>query len=263
VQMPLLCNDIYWRGEQGASTTRRFRSALIGSLLFHCTLAGLAAAVVLQKPVVQEPVVIDLTTASLPEPQIQQQASKMVTRSRNNRAAPARSAPLSPPPPVAVPTLKSTAAVAQPVANLSAKTAAPLQQTQVGGEIGSASKAAGGGASTATGEGTGAKGSGQTAAETRETLQKRYLREHFAYIRDLIGKELRYPRQAIRMNWSGRVTVSFLVLVDGSVSDLRVSHSSGVSLLDRNALETVERAAPFPKPPVSARLVMPVDYVLE
>lgn len=65
------------------------------------------------------------------------------------------------------------------------------------------------------------------------------------------------------MNWSGRVTVSFLVLVDGSVSDLRVSHSSGVSLLDRNALETVERAAPFPRPPVSARLVMPVDYVLE
>lgn len=261
--MSLLCSDSYWREEHGASTTRRFRSALIGSLLFHCTLAGLATAVVLQKPVVQEPVVIDLTTASLPEPQTQQQAPKMVTRSRSNRAAPARSALLSPPPPVAAPASTVPTTAPRPVATLSAKADALPQQTQVGGEIGSASKAAAGGASTATGEGTGAKGSGQTAVESRETLQKRYLREHFAYIRDLIGKELRYPRQAIRMNWSGRVTVTFLVLVDGSVADLRVSHSSGVSLLDRNALETVERAAPFPKPPVSARLVMPVDYILE
>jgi len=256
--MQLLCGDIYWRGGHGTSTTRRFRSALIGSLLIHCTLGGLATAVVLQKPTLQELVVIDLTTASLPEPQTQQQAAKMVTRSRSNRAAPARSAPLSLPPPVAAPASKSPAAASQPVATLSAKTDGAPQQATVGGTNKSV-----GGSVTASGEGVGAKGSGQAAAETKETLQKRYLREHFAYIRDLIGKELRYPRQAIRMSWSGRVTVTFLVLVDGSVSDLRVSHSSGVSLLDRNALETVERAAPFPRPPVSARLVMPVDYILE
>lgn len=96
-----------------------------------------------------------------------------------------------------------------------------------------------------------------------ETLQKRYLREHFTYIRDLIGKELRYPRQAIRMGWNGRVNVSFLVLVDGSVAELRVARASGCPMLDANALETVRKAAPFPKPPVSARLLIPVDYVLE
>lgn len=256
--MPLLCGDSYWREERGIATTRRFRSALIGSLLFHCTLGGLATAVVLQKPTLQEPVVIDLTTASLPEPQTQQQAAKMVTRSKSNTTAPARSAPLSLPPPVAVPTYKSPTVASQPVAAMAAKTDAMPQQTSVGGTT----KSVGGGV-TASGEGVGTKGNGQAATETKETLQRRYLREHFAYIRDLIGKELRYPRQAIRMNWSGRVTVSFLVLVDGSVADLRVSHSSGVPLLDRNALETVERAAPFPRPPVSARLVMPVDYVLE
>lgn len=259
--MPLLCGDSYWREERGIATTRRFRSALIGSLLFHCTLGGLATAVVLQKPTLQEPVVIDLTTASLPEPQIQQQAPKMVTRSRSNTTAPAGSAPLSLPPPVAVPTYKSPTVASQPVATLSAKTDGVAQQAaSTGGQTATASTAAGG---TGSAQGNGQSGSAPAAAETKETLQKRYLREHFAYIRDLIGKELRYPRQAIRMNWSGRVTVSFLVLVDGSVTELRVSHSSGVSLLDRNALETVERAAPFPRPPVSARLVMPVDYILE
>lgn len=99
--------------------------------------------------------------------------------------------------------------------------------------------------------------------DTTETEQKRYLHEHFAYIRNRIGKELRYPRQAVRMGWSGRVTVTFMVLLDGSVSELRVSGSSGVPLLDSNALDTVRKAAPFPKPPVSARLVMPMDYILE
>lgn len=144
VQMPLLCSDIYWRGEQGASTTRRFRSALIGSLLFHCTLAGLATAVVLQKPVLQEPVVIDLTTASLPEPQTQQQAPKMTTRSRSSSAAPARSAPLSPPPPVAVPASAVPTTTPRLVAALSAKADTLPQQTQVGGEVGSTAKSAGG-----------------------------------------------------------------------------------------------------------------------
>ena len=111
------------------------------------------------------------------------------------------------------------------------------------------------------GEGDG--GSAASAAETAETLQQRYLGEHFTYIRDLIGKKLRYPRQAIRMGWSGRAIVTFLVLVDGRVAELRVARSSGCSLLDADALETVRRAAPFPHPPVSARLLIPVDYVLE
>ena len=261
--MNLLCGDIYWRGDRGTRSTRRFRSALIGSLLFHCTLGGLATAVVLQKPAVQEPVVIDLTTASLPEPEIPRQAPQRVAGNRSRAAAPVRPAPLSPPPRIAVPVPAAPVLKKQPVPDLAAPTASVQQHATGGDETGHTNSTTGGGAASGTGTGVGEKGSGQAAADTKETLQKRYLREHFAYIRDLIGKELRYPRQAVRMGWNGRVTVSFLVLVDGSVTDVRVSHTSGVPLLDRNALETVHKAAPFPKPPVSARLVMPVDYILE
>ena len=257
--MQLLCGDSYWREERGIATTRRFRSALIGSLLFHCTLGGLATAVVLQKPVVQEPLMSDLTAAALPEAQATPQAPKTATRSRSSTAAPARPVPLSPPPQVAAP---PEPAAAGPVATQAAKAEAVPRPAASGGATGGRSRAAGGGI-PAGGDGAERAGNGQPAAESGETLQKRYLREHFDYIRDLIGKELRYPRQAVRMGWHGRVTVSFLVLVDGSVAELRVNHGSGVPLLDRNALETVERAAPFPKPPVSARLVMPVDYILE
>ncbi|BCS55762.1 hypothetical protein GSbR_03660 [Geobacter sp. SVR] len=106
-------------------------------------------------------------------------------------------------------------------------------------------------------------GNGAGGTKTAETLQRHYLKEHFAYIRDLVARELRYPRQALRMGWSGRVVVSFQVLPDGSISELRVARSSMRPLLDSDALETVGRAAPFPPPPVSARLMIPVDYVLE
>jgi len=57
-------------------------------------------------------------------------------------------------------------------------------------------KAAEGGGSSGSGNGNGCGG---------ETMQARYLREQFAYIRERIRRELRYPPKALRAGWSGRV----------------------------------------------------------
>ncbi|MEW6185523.1 MAG: energy transducer TonB [Thermodesulfobacteriota bacterium] len=38
---------------------------------------------------------------------------------------------------------------------------------------------------------------------------------------------------------------------------------SGVSLLDQCAIETVKETAPFPKPPVEARIVIPVVFRIQ
>lgn len=108
-----------------------------------------------------------------------------------------------------------------------------------------------------TGTGGGVRG------ESAEALRERYLRQHFGYIRDLINNNLRYPGRARRMGWSGALKVEFVVRVDGSVEAIRIVKSSGVPLLDCNAMETVRRSAPFPKPPISARLIIPVEYLLE
>ncbi len=97
---------------------------------------------------------------------------------------------------------------------------------------------------------------------TPEKARNRYLREHFAYIREAIMKHLIYPSLARRMNWSGRVTLAFVVGEDGGVSDIRVVESSGYPLLDRSAVDTVRKAAPFPKPPARAEIVVPVSYRL-
>lgn len=100
-------------------------------------------------------------------------------------------------------------------------------------------------------------------AQEPENLKQLYLSKHFTYIRDLINQQLVYPRAARKMGWSGRVVLRFVVTTTGSVDSLRVVSSSGYQTLDRDAIETVKKAAPFPKPPVSAELALPVEYSLE
>lgn len=101
----------------------------------------------------------------------------------------------------------------------------------------------------------------------RESLaeqgRKKYLKEHFAYIRELIIKRLSYPAVARRMEWSGKVVLAFVVGEDGGVSSVRLKESSGYPVLDNSAMETVRSVAPFPRPPVAAEIVMPVLFRLQ
>jgi len=96
-----------------------------------------------------------------------------------------------------------------------------------------------------------------------EVLRAIYLQEHFSYIRDRIASLLVYPRQAVKAGWSGKVSVLFRIQEDGHVDEVRIAKGSGIPLLDRDAEETVLRAAPFPRPRVSAHLVIPVEYRLD
>ncbi len=92
---------------------------------------------------------------------------------------------------------------------------------------------------------------------------ERYMREQFSYIRELIRKNLRYPRAASSMGLEGKALISFMILENGSLTDIEVSKSSGSRLLDLDAVDTVARAAPFPPPPVAAKIIIPVEYILE
>jgi protein TonB len=98
---------------------------------------------------------------------------------------------------------------------------------------------------------------------SHEEAKKRYLKEHFTYIRDIIMKNLSYPHIARKRGWSGKVTVSFVVREDGNVENEKVVEGSGFSVLDNNAVETIKKACPFPRPPAKAELIIPVVYRLE
>jgi len=146
--------------------------------------------------------------------------------------------------------------------------AAPLRSVGSGaGEESSPSSAAGIGAADGGGSGpgigSGRSGGAATGGESLESLKNRYLREHFAYIRSLILKNLSYPPLARKNGWQGSVKVSFVVREDGRAECIRIFESSGYVVLDRNVVETIRQVQPFPKPPVSAQLFIPVTYKLK
>lgn len=90
-----------------------------------------------------------------------------------------------------------------------------------------------------------------------------YLKVHFAYIKALIQRCAVYPILARKMGWEGRVTISFVISLNGNVRDIKIHKSSGKELLDKSAVSAVLMASPFPKPPVEAQLIIPVSYKFE
>ncbi|TKB24114.1 energy transducer TonB [Desulfopila sp. IMCC35006] len=107
--------------------------------------------------------------------------------------------------------------------------------------------------------------SGETsaAAETSVAAETRYLQANFTGIRRKVSSKLRYPSMARRQGWQGQVQVRFSILLSGEIDDLRVLSSSGYSLLDRQALQAVQLAAPFPAPSVVASITLPVTFTLK
>ena len=118
-----------------------------------------------------------------------------------------------------------------------------------------------------SGSGINAKADANTASagpgNSEGKLKTKYLKEHFAYIRDIIMKNISYPHMARKMGWSGKVLVSFIVYETGNAENIKIMESSGFAALDKNAVETIRKVCPFPKPPVKAELIIPVVYRLE
>jgi protein TonB len=112
------------------------------------------------------------------------------------------------------------------------------------------------------GNGTNMASSGGYVNDDSDILgqKKRYLKKNFAYIRDLIQREVTYPKLARQMGWEGKVTVSFIVKSDGHAKDIKIKNSSGVEILDRSSIEAVEKASPFPRPPAEAQIIIPISY---
>jgi periplasmic protein TonB len=110
------------------------------------------------------------------------------------------------------------------------------------------------------------QGSGPGAGEgpgSKNGITDKYVQKHFAYVRDIIQKNIIYPEMAHRRGWQGKVIISFVILENGCVNDINIKKSSGYSLLDDNVIKTVKTVSPFPRPPVESELLLPIVYRLE
>lgn len=66
-------------------------------------------------------------------------------------------------------------------------------------------------------------------------------------IRAKVEKFKKYPEAARRLHLGGKAVVRFGIDQNGALAFLEVMQSSGSTLLDEAALDTVRRAAPYPK----------------
>lgn len=83
-----------------------------------------------------------------------------------------------------------------------------------------------------------------------------------------IAKHKQYPKIAQMRGWQGDVAVDILIDGNGNVLSSKIHTSSGFEALDKQALEMVKKASPFPLPPVALRakpfnVLVPVSFRLE
>jgi len=104
---------------------------------------------------------------------------------------------------------------------------------------------------------------GLDAGKAAATAGGQYLQKNYAYIRKHIMDHLIYPATAQRMGMRGKVLVSFIINEGGDVDDVTIVTSCGHELLDTNVINTIHKAAPFPKPPEKAQIILPIVYDLK
>jgi len=83
-----------------------------------------------------------------------------------------------------------------------------------------------------------------------------------------IAQHKRYPQVARMRGWQGEVLVNLKLNDSGAVLESRIERSSGYEILDKQALEMVSKAAPFPPPPEILKssvfnIQVPVSFKLE
>ncbi len=99
------------------------------------------------------------------------------------------------------------------------------------------------------------RGAAQGRAASESAGNQRRSAEGNAAVSNYPGQVARKLRRAVRSPRGrdrGEVLVSFTVSRSGSVSGVRIARSSGSPNLDKAALDTVRRAAPFPPIPDAA-----------
>ncbi|MBP7770284.1 MAG: energy transducer TonB [Aliarcobacter sp.] len=95
-------------------------------------------------------------------------------------------------------------------------------------------------------------------------VQKAYLEKNlnnFQVITQRVLNRLGYPRLAAKLRLSGVNIVEFMFHPDGSITNLKITSSSGYEIFDKYSLELIEIAyKDYPRPETSTKLKFNVNY---
>lgn len=99
---------------------------------------------------------------------------------------------------------------------------------------------------------------------TSEQISQAFVQTNFTIIRDMVLRNLVYPSMAKRMGHIGVVEVTLVIDTNGKLLKYFISQGSESKLLDKAALDSVEKVAnaDFPKPQTTSTIVLPVSFRL-
>lgn len=152
----------------------------------------------------------------------------------------------TPPPATTATAPPAPAASQQVIAGL------PGRGSGTGSGFGSGS-GTGSGVGPGTGTGTGGLGGGAGTA----------LKEYLQQVRQLLDRHKHYPALARRQHLEGVAVLRFTIFADGRIENPQLKRSSGHTLLDEEAQETVRRVRSFPPfPPGIGRERLTIEIPL-
>jgi periplasmic protein TonB len=100
--------------------------------------------------------------------------------------------------------------------------------------------------------------------KTFTKVQKAYLEKNlnnFQVITQRVLNRLGYPKLAAKLRIGGTNIVEFMFHPDGSISNLKITNSSGYEVFDKYSIELIEIAyKDYPRPTTSTKLKFNVQY---
>lgn len=92
---------------------------------------------------------------------------------------------------------------------------------------------------------------------------KKYLDENYRKIYEITQRNLRYPQQAGRLGLEGSNRLEFYLYPNGDIRDLRLIHSSGYEMFDKNSIYTIEISyKDYPKPQKPIKIIFDIHYLI-
>ncbi len=91
--------------------------------------------------------------------------------------------------------------------------------------------------------------------------------DYFSLVRRLLEQAKTYPLKARLAGYEGKVGISFTILPDGRIAEIKILAPSPYEVLNRAAWETVKKISPLPPPPESLspplRIRLTITYRLD
>ena len=97
---------------------------------------------------------------------------------------------------------------------------------------------------------------------------KKTIESYSAKLTKAIAKQKKYPRIAQMRGWQGEIIISLEIDGQGNLIKSKIKNSSKHEILNREGMDMIKRASPFPKPPKELELknfnvIVPISFKLQ